>query len=291
MHGPDPRPDHHARDAVRPRDGRMAEACGIGDRACPAETAPRSAPCSELSIAERAISSRRAASQAGAGRAPGRPAVAANLGAALAQLGDYGAHGRLVPETLAASDPTMGLYRMRGFGAQECRRFRDRRRMLPKDHRRGTRSTGRLEQSRQCPPRAGRCEGAVRSARRSVGPQPQAARSRLNYATALAGGRFDEAERELRHGGGLSDDEKPLRELFALLKLRIATRTLLRDRGTQLAARRGSRIPSSASRATTSPSITMRHRRQGYRARSTSTRRNVLGFLGVATVFDDQPHG
>ena len=117
---------------------------------------------------------------------------------------------------------------------------------------------------------------------------PQAAPSRLNYATALEqAGQFQDAERELRRmAADFPNDEKPLRELFALLKRQGRDEEALH--AIEEAARRAPR----RSRTRPRPREPQPHpaspcaSEQWYRRAIAIDPANVLGFLGVATVFD-----
>ena len=214
--------------------------------------------------------------------------VAANLGAALAQIGDYGGVVDVVPELLAASDPTMGLYRLRGFGAQNCGDFATAVACYEKvvaaapDDWESWNNLGNARRE------LGDFEGAVEALRRSVDINPQAAPSRLNYATALEhAGRFEDAERELRQmAADFPNDEKPLRELFTLLKLRGRDEDALP--AIEEAARRAPQDLELVL-GLASHNLTQHHHaasEKWYRNAIAIDPTNVLGFLGVATVFD-----
>ncbi len=219
---------------------------------------------------------------------PDDPLVAANLAAALAKLGDYAELVRIIPETLAASDRTMGLYRLRGFGAQntgdfttavEC--YQRVVAAVPADWE----SWNNLGNARR---ELGDFDGAVEALRRSVGLNPQAAPSRFNYATALEqAGKFQDAERELRRmAADFPNDEKPLRELFALLKRQYRDEEALN--ALEDAVRRAPNDLELVLGLASHNLTQHRHAQseQGYRRAIEIDPTNVLGFLGVATVFD-----
>ena len=204
------------RDAVQAaRSGRLADACRIGERGLAAggDRAALSAMLGSFYCRAGDLETGvRHLRQAQAER-PDDPVVAANLGAALAQLGDYAGVLDVVPEPLAASDPTMGLFRLRGFGAQNAGDFATAVACYekvvataPEDWE----SWNNLGNARR---ELGDFDGAVDALRRSVEINPQAAPSRLNYATALEhAGQFGDAERELR---GMAADFPTTRSRFA----------------------------------------------------------------------------
>lgn len=279
------------RDAVQAaRSGRLAEACRIGEQGLAAggDRAALSAMlgsfycrAGDLETGVRHLKQARA-------ERPDDAVVAANLGAALAQIGDYGGVVDVVPELLAASDPTMGLYRLRGFGAQNCGDFATAVACYEKvvaaapDDWESWNNLGNARRE------LGDFEGAVEALRRSVDINPQAAPSRLNYATALEhAGRFEDAERELRQmAADFPNDEKPLRELFTLLKLRGRDEDALP--AIEEAARRAPQDLELVL-GLASHNLTQHHHaasEKWYRNAIAIDPTNVLGFLGVATVFD-----
>ena len=146
--------------------------------------------------------------------------IAVNLATALAKQGDYAGGLEVITEDFATTDSTFRLQRIRAFLAQQTEDFEVAIAAyeaivaaVPDDWE----SWNNLGNARRL---AGDLLGSVAALRRATELNPKSPPIRLNYATALvAAGQQEDAERQFR---GMADDfphdEKPLRELHALLK-------------------------------------------------------------------------
>ena len=272
------------------RSGRLEDACRIGERGLAAggDRAALTAMlgtfyCRAGNLAAGVVHLK----EASASR-PEDPVIAINLAAALAQLGEHAELLRVIPESLAARDPTMQLHRLRGFGAQHSGDFAEAVRCYEKvvaAHPDDWESWNNLGNARR---EAEDFEGAVDALRRSVELNPGAAPSRFNYATALDhAGKLEEAEREWRSmAADFPNDDKPMRELFALLK-----RQGREEEALEAIAEAVRRAPEDLELVLGLASHNLTQQRhaaseEAYRKAIFLDPQNVLGFLGVATVFD-----
>jgi len=279
------------REAVQAaRSGRLDDACRIGERGL-AAGGNRAALSAMLGTfycrAGNLIAGVQHLKEASSSR-PADTVIAINLGAALAQLGDYQELLRVIPDSLAASDPTMQLYRLRGFGAQHSGDFAtavacyEKVVMAQPDDWESWNNLGNARRENED------FDGAVDALRRSVELNPEAAPSRFNYATALeSAGMFEEAEHEWRGmAADFPSDEKPMRELFALLKRQYRDEEALE--AIEEAVRRAPQDLELVLGLASHNLTQQRHAasEEGYRRAIAMDPANVLGFLGVATVFD-----
>jgi tetratricopeptide (TPR) repeat protein len=182
----------------------------------------------------------------------------------------------------------MQLYRLRGFGAQNAGDFETAVGCYEKvvaAQPGDWESWNNLGNARR---EISDFDGAVEALRRSVELNPQAAPSRFNYATVLEfAGMFEDAEREWRRmAADFPNDEKPMRELFALLKRQFREEEALA--AIEEAVRRA---PGDLELLLGFASHNLTQQRhaaaeQAYRKAIDIDPANVLGYLGVATVFD-----
>jgi Flp pilus assembly protein TadD len=151
---------------------------------------------------------------------PGDLTIATNLAAALVEGGEHGAAMEVATEERAKADPSLRLARFRAFAAQSAERFAEAVEayehivaQVPDDweawNNLGNARTG-----------AGDVDGAVEALRRALDLNAESPPIHLNYALAQArAGNLQEAEQRLRDmAARFPHDEKPLRELHALLK-------------------------------------------------------------------------
>ncbi|HEX6073316.1 MAG TPA: tetratricopeptide repeat protein, partial [Sphingomicrobium sp.] len=214
--------------------------------------------------------------------------IANNLVTALSQLGRDREALDLITEDLARNDRSLQLLRARAFLAQQLEEFGTALKAYEQvvaaapDDWESWNNLGNARRAMED------YEGAVEALRRSVEINPRSAPSRFNYATALDyAGKFDEAEQELRRmAADFPSDEKPLRELFAMLKRQY------RDEEA------GEAIEEAVRRAPNDLELVLglashrlaRHRHtaaeEAYRKAIAIDPGNTLGFLGIATVLD-----
>lgn len=149
------------------------------------------------------------------------PVIASNLATALAQQGDFAGAKQLLTDEIVQSDPTYRIQRIRAYVAQQAEDFETAIRSydaivaaVPDDWE----SWNNLGNAKRL---AGDEDGCLAALQRAAELMPSSPPVRLNYGTALvAFGRAEEAEEQLgRMAADFPADEKPLRELHALLKL------------------------------------------------------------------------
>jgi tetratricopeptide (TPR) repeat protein len=219
---------------------------------------------------------------------PDDAVVATNLVTALAQLGRNREALDLISDELVRNDPSLQLLRARAFLAQQIEEFdsavKDYEQVVtaaPDDWE----SWNNLGNARR---ETGDFDGAVEALRRSVEINPEAAPSRFNYATALENaGKWDEAERELRAmARDFPADEKPLRQLFTLLKRQSRDEEALEaiDEAARRAPGDLELVLGLASHSLTQQRHALSE--EAYRRAIAIDPKNVLGFLGIATVLD-----
>lgn len=147
---------------------------------------------------------------------PGDPVIALNLATALANSGEPAAALEIVPESLAADDPSLRLQRLRAFLLQQLEDFpaaiAGYERLVaanPAD----LEAWNNLGNSRRG---NGDLDGAVAALRRAAELDPAAPPVRFNLASALfAAGKHKEAEAEFRAmADDFPSDWRPLRELY-----------------------------------------------------------------------------
>jgi tetratricopeptide (TPR) repeat protein len=151
---------------------------------------------------------------------PDDPVIAVNLGAALTELGEYRQLLDDIPERLAARDPSMRLYRLRGFAAQSLEDF--------------TGAIAAYEKVVAAQPRdwetwnnlgntrvdAGDLQGGIEALRTAARLNPAASKTRFNLTQTLrAAGAPLEAAAELQAlAADFPSDPTPLGHLFGLLQ-------------------------------------------------------------------------
>jgi tetratricopeptide (TPR) repeat protein len=214
--------------------------------------------------------------------------IVRNLTTALAELGREQEAFDLLTEEVAAKDETQFLMRLRGFLAQNLEQYQAAseayRRVIassPDDWE----SWNNLGNARR---QLGDLDGSLDALRRSVELNPRSAPSRLNYATALEqAGDLDAAERELRNmAADFPTDERSMRTLFTLLKSQNRIEEAIA--AIEEAARRA---PNDIELLLGLASERFNQRQhsaaeEAYRRAIAIDPKNVLAFLGVATVLD-----
>lgn len=270
--------------------GRLAEACAIGEQAlrdggdAAALHAMLGTFRSRDGDLEAGVRHLAAAHQ----ERPTDPVIANNLATALAQLGRNREALDVVTDELAQADPSRQLLRVRGFLAQSLGEYATAAQAyerivaaVPGDWE----SWNNLGNARRG---LEDFEGGVEALRRALALNPQSAPVRLNYATALEqAGKPDEAEREYRQmSADYPSDEKPMRELFAMLKSQFRDDDAL-DAIEEAVRRAPGDIELTLGLA--SHRLTRgRHAaaEEAYRRALTIDPGNTLAFLGIATVLD-----
>lgn len=275
---------------VAVRSGRIREAIAIGEAALAA-----GGDGAALNALLGTLKCRAGDLEAGVGHLSAahedRPAdlvIVNNLVIALSQLGRDREALDLITDELARTDPSLHLLRTRAFLAQQLDEFDTAVEVYeqvveaaPDDWE----SWNNLGNARRA---LDDHEGAVQALRRSVEINPHAAPSRFNYATALEySGASAEAERELRQmAADFPSDEKPMRELFVLLKRQGRDEEALE--AMEEAVRRApddlELVLGLASDRLTSHLHAAAE--ESYRRAIAIDPGNTLGYLGVATVFD-----
>lgn len=151
---------------------------------------------------------------------PADPVIAGNLAAVLAQIGDHRAALDIATDHLAKADTSGRLLKVRAFSAQMVGDYATAvasYEALVAANPRDWESWNNLGNARR---ESGDLQGSVDALRRAVEIEPRSPPIRFNLATVLLrAGEFEEAERQLRQmADDFPEDEKPLRELHALLK-------------------------------------------------------------------------
>jgi tetratricopeptide (TPR) repeat protein len=200
--------------------GKFGEACAIGEQAL-AEGGDAAALNAMLGMLRSQSGDLVAAAnhlRAAHSSRPGDPLIAGNLAAVLAQLGDYRDALEIATEESAKADRSGRLLKTRAFSEQMLEDYPSAvssYEMLVAINPQDWESWNNLGNSRR---ELGDAEGSIAALRRAVEIEPRSPPIRLNLATALlAGGRFEDAEEELRKmAEDFPADDKPLRELHAL---------------------------------------------------------------------------
>ena len=270
--------------------GRVAEACAIGEQALRdggdaaalhAMLGTLRSRNGELDVGVRHLT-------AAHRERPRDVVIANNLATALAQLGRHREALEVVSEELAQADPSRQLLRVRGFLAQSLDEYGTAAQAyeqvvaaVPDDWE----SWNNLGNARRG---LGDFDASVTALGRAVELNPRSAPVRLNYATALEqAGRLDEAESEYRRmAADFPRDEKPMRELFAMLKAQFRDEDALE--AIEEAVRRAPGDVELMLGLASHRLTRGRHAaaEEAYRRVLTIDPGNSLAFLGVATVLD-----
>ncbi|MEO8175943.1 MAG: sulfotransferase [Sphingomicrobium sp.] len=214
--------------------------------------------------------------------------IGANLAMALTQLERHREALDVVSIDLARSDPSFRLLRLRGFLAQTVEDFATAVQAYeevvaanPTDWE----SWNNLGNARRC---AGDGDGAVAALSRALELSPGTAPVQLNLATALEyAGKMAEAEQLYRQmAADFPGDEKPMRELFAMLKSQYRD-----DEALDALEEAVRRAPSDVELILGLASHRLTRGRhaaaeEAYRRVLAIEPANTLAFLGVATVLD-----
>jgi tetratricopeptide (TPR) repeat protein len=210
------------RDALRAaRSGRIDEACRIGEEglASGGDTVALNAMLGTLHCHNGDLAAGIRYLRAAHEIRPDDPVIASNLATALIQTGEYRDAFDVIPETLARSDRSMGLERLRGFLAQNLGDFPTA--IASYERVVGTvpddwESWNNLGNARRF---AGDFAAGIAALRHAVELNPRSAPVRLNLATALTyAGKLEESEDTLRKmAKDFPDDPLSLKELHALL--------------------------------------------------------------------------
>src|SRR3954452_15516763 len=267
--------------------GRLSDACSVGEHALgqAGDATPLHAMLGMLYSSsgnlEKAVEHLRSAHHA----RPTDPVIITNLATTLGQLERYQEALEIVTDSIAQSDGTLQLLRLRGFLAQMADDFPVATRSYeqvvaasPDDWE----SWNNLGNARRA---FDDLEGAVVAMRRAAEINPNSPPVRLNFATALGqAGQFVEAEQQLRKmADDFPSDSKPLRELFAFLKEQFREDEALD--AIEEAVRRDPRDVELALGLASHRLMLLRHAdaEQAYRRVLTIDPGNKLAYLGVAT--------
>lgn len=202
--------------------GRLADACAIGEQALSDGGDPAALHAmlgtlwSRAGDLEAGVRHLTAAYE----QRPGDVVIANNLASGLAQLGRNRVALDIVTDELAQADPSRQLLRLRGFLAQVLEDYQTAAKAyeqvvaaVPDDWE----SWNNLGNARHG---LEDFDSALEALTRAVALNPRSGPVQLNYATALEfAGKMDQAERVYRQmAAEFPADEKPMRQLFTLLK-------------------------------------------------------------------------
>ena len=202
--------------------GRIRDACQIGEQALAdgAEATALNAMLGTLYSQSGNLEASVGHLRAAHASRPADPVIAGNFAAVLAQLGDHRAALDIATDEAARADRSGRLLKARAFSAQMLEDFPtavDAYEALVASNPDDWESWNNLGNARR---EVGDLDGSIDALLRATKIEPNSPPVRLNLATVLVrAGRFDEAETQLRSmAEDFKQDEKPLRELHALLK-------------------------------------------------------------------------